>query len=205
MFPRSSSLTLLVPALLLGACSGTQNRSLDSVHQPVVSRTDMVFDAIPSGSGLDSVEMARVAGWMASLRLGYGDRVYVDDPNGGTVREQIAAEAARYGLLVSDAVPLTAGPVNPGTVRVIVSRLTATVPGCPDYSRSQPGFEGHTTSNFGCATNSNLAAMVARPEDLVLGQPGADTSDPTSATKAIRTYRNAIPTGQNGLPQGGIK
>jgi pilus assembly protein CpaD len=199
MFPRSITLTLLAPALLIGGCSGTKNRSLESVHQPVVSRTDYVFDAATAGYGLADGEPRRIAGWLSSLRVGYGDRIYVDDPAGGSARDQVAAEAARYGLLISDPAPVTPGEITPGTVRVIVTRMKASVPGCPDYSHMQPDFEASTSSNFGCASNSNLAAMVARPEDLVRGQPGAETSDPVSGTKAIDVYRKAPPTGAGGL------
>jgi len=78
--------------------------------------------------------------------------------------------------------------------------MKATVPGCPDFSRvSQPEFNSNTSSNQGCAINSNLAAMVANPADLVRGQPGADTSDDVSSLKAIDTFRKAVPTGAGGL------
>src|SRR3546814_4137763 len=71
---------------------------------------------------------------------------------------------------------------------------------CPDFSREgNHEFEGSMTSNFGCAVNSNLAAMVARPQDLVRGQPGAPSVDPATATKAIQTFRAAKPTGAGGL------
>jgi pilus assembly protein CpaD len=70
------------------------------------------------------------------------------------------------------------------------------VPGCPDFSRvGEPEFESNTSSNQGCAVNSNLAAMVANPIDLVRGQPGADANDPATSSKAIDTYRKAVPTG----------
>ena len=42
MFTRISILALAAPALLLGGCGGTMNRGLESVHQPIVSRTDYV-------------------------------------------------------------------------------------------------------------------------------------------------------------------
>lgn len=194
--------TALAPALLLGACSsGTQNRGLESVHQPVVSRTDYVFDVNASESGLAPGEAQRLAGWMSSLRLGYGDRVALDDPspNRAAVRDDVAAQIAPYGLLLSDDAPITGSSVAPGMVRVVVSRMKATVPGCPDFSRvSQPEFESNTSSNQGCAINSNLAAMVANPADLVRGQPGADSTDPVTSSKAIDSYRKAAPTGTGG-------
>lgn len=203
MFQRSKALLLIAPLIALGAC-GTENRGLESVHQPVVERTDYVFDVATAGGGLASGESARLAGWMASLRLGYGDRVAIDDPGGSygrdATRDAVSAQAARYGLLLSDDAPVTTGALATGTARVVVSRMRASVPGCPDHSRvSGIEFNANTQSNYGCATNANLAAMMARPEDLVRGQPGADTSDPAVSFKAIDVMRKATPTGAGGL------
>lgn len=198
---RSPILFLAAPLLALGACA-TDNRGIESVHQPVVQRTDYVLDLTTAGYGLASGEQQRLRGWMNSLRLGYGDRVYLDEGEtyGSGARETVASEVARYGMLLAEGAPVTAGSVTPGTVRVVVTRMHASVGGCPDYRGvDQPNFNAHTTSNFGCATNSNLAAMVANPADLVRGQPGAESSDAAVAVKAIDTYRKAAPTGAGGL------
>ncbi len=194
-------MALATAALALSGC-GTRNRGMESVHQPVVERGDYAFDVATGGDGLAPGEADRLAGWMASLRLGYGDRVAVDANSGdnGGVREDVATQAARYGLLLSDEVPITTGAITSGTARVVVSRMRASVPGCPDHSRvSGIEFEGNTNSNYGCAINANLAAMVARPEDLVRGQPGAPSGDPAVSFKAIDTLRKAPPTGAGGL------
>lgn len=200
MFKRTLLLATL-PALLVGGCSGTKNRGLESVHQPVVSRTDYSFDVGTAATGLAPGEEQRLAGWMASLRLGYGDSVAIDDPGGSgkPAREAVAREAARFGLLVSDQAPTTGAPITPGTLRVVVSRARAQVPGCPDFSRTrQPEFESNTSSNQGCAINSNLAAMVANPLDLVRGEPGTQVYDAATGTRAITEYRKATPTGNGG-------
>jgi pilus assembly protein CpaD len=203
MFMRTILIaSALGSALSLGACAGTENRGLESVHQPVVARTDYVFDLATSGNGIAPGEAQRLAGWMQSIRVGYGDKIAVDDPNaygGSGVHDDIQQQAARYGLLVSDDVPITAGPVTPGTVRVVVSRMKATVPGCPDFSRfAGTDFESNTSSNQGCAINGNIAAMVANPTDLVRGQPGSDVTDNAQATKAIDVYRKAVPGSGSG-------
>jgi len=193
---------ILIAALAIGGCAGTQNRGLESVHQPVVARTDYVLDVATSGNALAPGEAQRLAGWMASMRLGYGDHVAVDDPGSYATRahDQIAAQVARYGLLVTDDAPATDAPVTPGMVRVVISRMKASVPGCPDFSRaSEPNFENHTGSNQGCAINANLAAMVADPMDLVRGQSAGGLTDTASATKAIDSFRKAVPTGATGL------
>ena len=203
MFPSSKALLLLAPALLLGGC-GTVNRGLESVHQPVVERNDYAFDVATNDRGLAPGEAGRLAGWLATMRLGYGDRIAIDDPDGSSVtapaRAAIAAQAARYGLLLADQAPVTVGTLPPGVVRVVVSRMRAYVPGCPDHSR-EAGLDlnANTGSNFGCSTNASLAAMVARPEDLVRGQPGTSTADVDNSFKAINTLRRSPPTGAAGL------
>jgi pilus assembly protein CpaD len=181
------------------------NRSLYSVHQPVVQRTDFALDLQTQGDGLNAVERGRLHAWFASLGLGYGDRVWIDEPYGPTqAREDVARVAAEWGLLLRDGAPVTNGAVQPGSVRVIVSRSTASVPSCPKWTGK--GGVNSLSPNYGCATNSNLAAMIADPSDLVLGQDGSATSDAANAAKAIKVYREAPPTGQKGLtesPTGG--
>jgi pilus assembly protein CpaD len=54
-------------------------------------------------------------------------------------------------------------------------------------------------SNFGCGVNSNIAAMVADPEDLIHGRDGGATGDVNAAAKAVLFYRSAPPTGSKGL------
>lgn len=202
MFKRTLSIApALIPALLLAACAGTKNPGLESVHQPVVSRTDYALDVATSGSDLAPGEEQRLSGWMTSLRIGYGDRVAIDDPGpyGTGVRDAVARQVAHFGLLVSDDAPILNAPVQPGTVRVVVTRMKARVPGCPDYTRnSSTDFEANTSSNYGCASNASLAAMIANPADLVLGQTGTGVADQVASAKAIDSFRKAAPSGAGG-------
>ena len=47
--------------------------------------------------------------------------------------------------------------------------------------------------------NSNLAAMIANPADLVRGQIGTGVNDPNTSGKAVNTFRIAPNTGAGGL------
>lgn len=201
---------LMVGSTLSGCMGGgslsATNRSLDSVHQPVVRMANYVLDVpAPSGS-LGPVEMRRVSEWLDAMEVAYGDSISVDDSavrNARAARDGVAMLIARKGLLLADHAPITGGTITPDTIRVVITRSSAYVPGCPDWSRRMAHNYGNATSpNYGCATNANLAAMVADPTDLVSGQPGT-TNDPLTATRAINTYRTATPTGANGLSDDG--
>lgn len=191
----------LALGLLIAGCTGMPtNRSLDSLNQPVVERTNFTFDLASGAGGLPGSERMRLENWFDSMNLAYGDRVYVDDPVGNAMtREAIAEIAGRRGILLSEGAPVTVGYVDPGTTRVIITRSSAYVPGCPDWTTiSTMNYNNGGSSNFGCATNSNLAAMVADPEDLVNGD--AATGDTTFVSnRAIASYRDQPPTGEAGL------
>ena len=176
-------------------------RGLFAVNQPVVSRADYVFDAAVTGGNLASTEAARLDGWFRGLELGYGDVIGLDGPDASLARADVARVAGRYGLLVSDGAPVTEGAISPGAVRVVVSRTRASVPGCPNWSRpSQPEYSNETMSNYGCAVNTNLAAMIANPGDLVSGRD-AVAMDATVGNKAIEIYRTRRPSGEGGLKE----
>jgi pilus assembly protein CpaD len=179
-----------------------QNASLDSVKQPVVERANYALDLNTDGTGLPVTEQGRLVAWFDSLDLGYGDRVSLDDAAASpSVRDDVAALAGRYGLLLSDGAPVTAGRLSPGHARVVVTRTRAFVPGCPDWTDQTADYSSNAThSGFGCAINSNLAAMVADPEHLLKGAAGTGETVVMSSNKAISTYRDAKPTGAEGLP-----
>ena len=48
--------------------------------------------------------------------------------------------------------------------------------------------------------NSNLAAMVANPEDLVRGRTDGSVTDANTGGRAIKELRKATPTGAGGAP-----
>ena len=192
-------------ALTLGACGGANmdNRTLYSVKQPVVERSNYTLDVSTNADGLPVSEQQRLAGWFESMDLRYGDRVSIDDGNNSlAVRDDIAALAARHGILLAEGAPVTVGNAQPGQARVVITRSSASVPGCPDWSHTAEANDKNSTNpNYGCATYSNLAAMVANPEDLVQGQQGTGETVVTTSTKAIQSYREMEPTGAGGLPE----
>jgi len=196
-----SKLIIIALSSALAACATADqpDRGLASVNVPVVTTADYVFDAAAPGGALPAGEAERLHGWLQGLGLGYGDTVYVDGA-GPSARAQVASIAGRFGMLVTPGAPATAGMVQPGSVRVVVARRRAEVPGCPNWSRAGlPDYSNRSLANYGCSVNSNIAAMVANPEDLLHGRENGGLADTWTAARAIEMYRTTPPTGSKGL------
>lgn len=183
-------------ALALGISLGlsgcwTDNRTLESVHQPVVQRTDYMLD-IPAADDLSDISAKQIVDWLDGLEPAYSDTISLD--HGLTqptplVVEKIAELVAHYGLTLSRPASLTKGTPLAGHIRIILSRRSAQVNDCPDWKR--PSFAtgaGQTLSNYGCATNGNIAAMVADPADLVTGRKDKSADPNLASAKAIQGY-----------------
>ncbi|NQX94500.1 MAG: CpaD family pilus assembly protein [Erythrobacter sp.] len=187
--------------LTLAGCGGmATNNTLYSTKQPVVSRQNFTLDVSTISSGLPVTEQVRLNGWFEAMDVRYGDRIAIEDPSSNpAVANAINELAGRYGLIVSDTAPTTSGFLQTGQARVVITRSTAEVPGCPDWSaKSDMNYLNATSPGYGCAVNSNLAAMVADPQDLLEGKKGDGENVVATATKAIGAYRDAAPTGAGG-------
>jgi pilus assembly protein CpaD len=202
-----------VVGLTLAGCSAQprsgltplNNTSLYSLHQPVVEHTNFVFDVSTAGDGVAPADLDRLAAWFGSINVAYGDRITIDEPRGyesAKARQDVASVARQFGLLLDDGgAPVTEGEIQPGTIRIVASRSNAHVDNCPSWG--DPGVESpvRTGSNFGCSVNSNLAAMIANPDDLVHGRDGSGQSSALVAGRAVNTYRTRAPTAADPLPQ----
>ncbi len=187
------ALFLIAASLSLAGC-GTlpTNTSMYSVHQPVVERTNFAIDLASDGSGIASADQVRLNEWFDALGLGYGDRISIDNGNGyasSDAARDVAAAAAKRGMLMTDTAPTTPGAIAPGNIRVVVTRSQASVPSCPDWSTThENNYNAGNHSNHGCASNTNLAAMVADPEDLVRGRESGRL-DRNSGKAAVNAYK----------------
>jgi pilus assembly protein CpaD len=193
-------------ALPLAACGPEKNyynRSVDSIHQPVVSYSTFLYDVRADGASLSRAERERLNGWLNSLNVGYGDSIAIASAGADVspaLQQQIADVIGTRGMMIGLDESNLAGAAPAGSVRLIMRRSSASVPGCPDWKTTQESDMVHAThSNFGCAANSNLAAMIANPEDLVRGQSTDSDLRTATSNRAIETYRTKAPTGSGGL------
>lgn len=199
-------LSTVAAGIALSGClggGGTMNRTMESVHQPIVTQHNFALDVNASGGDLSPTELRRVSDWIEAMDVRYGDRVSIDDSasyGASATRTAVDELLRRRGMILSDNAPITPGAIPAGHVRVIISRATARVDGCPNWrTRSATDFHSTTTSNYGCATNANMAVMVADPMDLVRGQSDRG-NDPLTASEAVNGYRGRASQNGGRLP-----
>src|SRR3546814_4588591 len=73
--------TALALATTLAGCTGAanSNRSLESVHQPVVRNAISQFDVLAANGALPPSEEGRLQGWLDAIGVGSGARIVIED------------------------------------------------------------------------------------------------------------------------------
>lgn len=163
---------------------------------------------------LTSSEQEKIDGFLSKVKLAPGDIVHVVNgipkPNAnGKVAHDIRDRRIKIveAYLDYKRVPVTKlqsgfglTPVTSKQVQVVVRRYVVSLPGCPNWSKP-PGHDyyNHVSSNFGCATATNLGLMVANPSDLITGQE-LEPADPYYTTVLMKRYRDGekVPLPING-------
>ena len=169
------------------------------------SRRELAFGT--GSASLAPGELRKLDGWVLSGNIRPADRVEVAAGGPPGLAEQragaISRELLRYGIvtqtLVIDGVPANRAIVS-------VGRYAVTLPTCPNWSQSQSyDFTNAFTSNYGCATATNLGLMVASPADLVSGRPltGAAAQPAAGAVQRYLTDRVKPPPPPTASPFSG--
>ena len=109
--------TALALATSLAGCTGAanSNRSLESIHQPVVRNTIYQFDVAAGSGEVAPSEQGRLQGWLDAMGVRYGDRVAIEDPSvygASEAQATVRALIERRGLLVSPDAPVTTGATS---------------------------------------------------------------------------------------------
>ncbi len=133
--------------------------------------------------------------FLARVGQGQGVRISlasaaVDDSRLGLRRETALADFLRsQGFQVTLGPASSGASVNSGSVQVTVGRYLAKAPTCPDWSKPATGDRtNRVTSNFGCATATNLGLMVADPGVLVRGTD-IGPADAEAVAPGVKSYR----------------
>jgi pilus assembly protein CpaD len=176
--------------------------SFEERHPIVVAAAPTSVDLYPVGGALDQRSRANIRAFVERYRHYGSGAVTIQTPAGTNpnslavheVRSALLAAGIRGGVAIGAYLPPNDGAAPP--VRVSFTGLKAIVPTpCGQWPEdlasgsSVEGWKNEPYSNFGCATQSTIAAQVDDPRDLV--QPRAiGPSDVAMRTRAIVAVRN---------------
>jgi pilus assembly protein CpaD len=201
-------LGLAAAASALGGC-GTQYASSDPAfpgdfterHPIVVAAAPTSLDLYPVGGRLDERSTANIRAFVDRYRHYGAGAVMIETP-AGTNPNSIAVYEVRRALLAAGVKGRIAvgayPPPNDGAappLRLSFTGLKAVVPTkCGRWPEdlasgsSVEGWKNEPYSNFGCATQSMIAAQVDNPRDFVQPHPlgPADVNMRTRAIEAVR-------------------
>lgn len=193
----TKSLLATAALVLLASCSPYPRASWTPAEAPVENQVRWVESKhvvrfSPNEAALSPGERSRLDAFLSLAHPEYPDRVYVlaDD----TALETRRATNVR-DYLIERRVPQRqildgmAGNEGPNALTIVVGRYIVIPPNCPNWSKPSAGDPNNrTSSNWGCATATNLGAMIADPGELVTGKtlgPG----DATVSAGSVQRYR----------------
>jgi pilus assembly protein CpaD len=134
---------------------------------------------------------ARVAAFASGFMASGNGSITVSAPTpdaGRQVADRLAANGVPRARIMMGA------PSQGNAVQLSYVGYGASSPPCGNWSENvSVTFDNTPTPNFGCATQHNLAAMIADPRDLVMPQP-MTPPDTERRMTVIEKWRKGEPT-----------
>jgi pilus assembly protein CpaD len=181
---RMKSALLLASALFLAGCS-TDMAALDDQYvadthyerYPIkVAKAPMRLEVQTRAGGLQPTQINAISNFARSASQASVTKISVSRPSGGGASAAIAGQV--HQLLVQGGVPaghisqLTYRGSSKGPVVISFTRAIAVTKECGDWSSDlNDSPENRQYSNFGCATQNNIAQMVADPTEFEVPKP----------------------------------
>ncbi len=190
----SAALALTLVAAGCSSDSDLANLQYDAAaNHPITVAPHNVSLALPFATrtgGLTPQSESRLRQFAARyLRSGHG-ALSIVAPQNAEARQQLALfghKLAHYGVSVKRILAGTDGAVAPGHVELQFMTYEAKAPHCGDWNNISHTGSNLPMENFGCATQHNLAVMVADPRDLVTPRR-LGASDATERTQMMQKY-----------------
>jgi len=164
------------------------------LHRIKVAQIGESLDVPIADGVLNDRTLRAIADFASQYRLiGHGP-LTVASPEGSNPQFAAAVRAslAQNGVLLEAIANSTYRPDSAeAPIRLGFSRFTAEAPTCPALYTENIA-DAHTNAalrSFGCATQANLAAMIADPADLVGPRP-SEPADAARRTVVLDKYRS---------------
>lgn len=167
----------------------------------------LVFVA-PGTGALSDPERASLVAFITDAGLGSPEAVHVRlrgtiaTEKLGTLTRVVAAAGVPPTKIEIEAVPASdigAGPGHPpgSAVEVVATVSHVDYPACPRLAWLEiGGVDNPPSSNLGCASITNLEAMVADPRDLVQGESGGQTDSQLTGAAIDRLRTDKVKKGE---------
>ena len=197
---------LIVAALALSGCVADDLKADDSIRSPVqasdnypitVTKGAKTLDVASNNASLSQQQINAVRGFVHQATLTGATPVIVARPSGGGNSARVASEIA--SLMVSEGVARNAvdfrvyKAASTAPVRIsVISTYAATKP-CGDWSKDLADTSDNTSyPNLGCAVQTDLAAMIADPNTLIVPKtvPARYSNSDVAAANRSSTFVN---------------
>jgi pilus assembly protein CpaD len=203
------NLLISAAAAALAGCAGAWNGADQALtiaeEHPITVDSQVVtltIDADPAASELTAMDESRLKAFADAYLAGGHGALNVTTPAGGrnSSANALTADARNSlheaGVDWADISGSSYIPAEGAPRRIILSytRYVATPSACGVWEGMKArDYANLRSPNFGCATQNNLAAMIADPHDLV--EPaGGGSSDAMARIRAIQKYREGEKT-----------
>jgi pilus assembly protein CpaD len=193
--PLVTLLAVLLTGTAVGGCwTSPRNKAPFTLANPserhpiAVRQGEVALDlaVYPGSAGLNESQRDQVYGFLRDYKSQSSERLLIRAPSGGAnetaamraydeVRKALRSAGIRPAAVTLEPYFANGDPSAP--LRLSYLQFVAEPPDCPDWSENigrDP--QNLPWPNKGCATQRNLAAMVANPQDLI--QPRGETPRP---------------------------
>lgn len=197
---------VLLTGLFLAACAGggtetsapMDPKPLDTfVSKIAVSNTEETMDVAVTGAQLPTGTRAALEGFARTyVERGKGavtmtvpagsENAAIADETAATVRAMLKQFGVPDLALNAQVVDAT-GQVNPN-IHLSFTSTKAEAAACGEFDDMRKSYHNVSSPNFGCASASNLAAMIADPSELQAPAAFAPASGHRAATAAAGYY-----------------
>jgi pilus assembly protein CpaD len=199
----------LTVAAALQACTSPPAQ-WSSAEAPRELRVDYLRLSHATGFTAGGVQFAKgeregLDNFLAAAEVKPDDRVYLESAADDQVTisrmNELTRDLTRKGYSVSK-LPAGHDAIAKNAVLVVVERYVVTPPDCPNWTQTpEGGHDNAVSSNFGCASMTNLSLMVADPRDLVIGRT-LGPAEAAQAGLAVQRYRDGKVTPLPGITAG---
>ena len=195
----------LLSMLIAGSCSvandGTTISEDGARNHPITvepSYRELKVQFAGGEQGMSADDAVKFDAFLADYRTRGSGSLGISVPNGAPSHAAITffAERAAATGISRDKILVSTHDAANGDFRVDVSYIAykASADSCGDWSQNLAfTLENQTPSNFGCAVQHNIAAMVADPRDLVSPRD-SEARDTTRSQTIIDLYEQGKPS-----------